>query len=1267
MKESALEFNNLKLKVETLQTQHESLVVQKEQGEDVVEQVGKLTTDIAQAMDEVEKYEVALGLSDDDPHVAEIENDLRENLREIENKIKKISGENGKEAISELTPEQENALIEIMEAEEKIRMLSQEMKELGSKNAEMHPEDFKLRMQALEIEMLQTRGAIHKFEKNLGVDRNDAEIKQAEQEIRSRPQEQGKIAAYSESEKQFDQKLDKAIDFLNTVNVQLKEHGHTMDTIHNLENSDNPQDQEFFRSLVQQFESRNIDAELDFLTRENPNKFMDSLSRLHDPAMRADFLRQFLDKTSIYIPKLVESMIQNVPRESEEFKRLQKNINGKINEEQLKLERTTLEKLSAEETLDKFLQNPELCDSTQRELFFSKASDLFETSVQNNDVATIQNFYTKLSTWSGGQDNIPRNCFPKALREVLFSNADMFRVLSGGMVSEDYEHYARNLGNDEIYKKLIPEIFIKQAEVSKYIKNLQGPLDVDKFQTFLGERGLSFLDINEDVRSRAFDLLIRENKGSVNELFGKLGIVFSELPPDDKFFIIEKNPIERGVLLSQCSLEDFSYILQNGSSWIFFEEIPEKYRQYLKEDIQEYVHRNVDNIYNKKEIGYFEYFSEENFKYILQFAREIKLSEIPEQYRESLKEDIKKYIQRNAVKIILENHTDFLEMFSVDDYKIAIEASYSYSIYSSHVPEKYRKELEPVFFKKITSEIDASPDSSSILNVLRQEVFMRDQIFDYLQNKVNADENEKQENKEIKIRRLQNIQESFWISDNEEKLPIEVREVLEQFKNEFGNKGKNIVALAIAAYGIEDPKIFKEKMQEIREIINKYNPENIPDGAHVSMGIEYEATDSISNEYSKESALGYRRDALLVSQSANLGIGGGGVNAAHEFFTKPTYNPYLLLVETKLLQDAGFFDLNFIKYPLASRGYHLSLVGDSGLLPNKNMYFLHNVMTMAQLAGITAGEDNRSTKGIYNKEYEVISDRKQSGARCEIKGMATDSIEQYEKTIVTAHHAGIAIQLCQKYLNKDIEQLENIPDSAQEFEKMLIDTGSLAMPFNTDQERDIVFEWMKFQGDIVIAVEQQNESFIDTEFHGSFIDKKGNYDDSMSEKVLARENAQRLVTENMTEEELHRSVSIDTSYLFQNQQTGLVNALTHLNNFFLLKAVRPSEGQYLRIKQPDGTETKMINLSNINGLWNMNDEGYQARDKDPLGDNQTKSIVDNGGVLRDGYYRVGGVSEEMIIHKSQILLNRFNKRMQGLLKTPGVKREIINSGTLVSA
>jgi len=290
---------------------------------------------------------------------------------------------------------------------------------------------------------------------------------------------------------------------------------------------------------------------------------------------------------------------------------------------------------------------------------------------------------------------------------------------------------------------------------------------------------------------------------------------------------------------------------------------------------------------------------------------------------------------------------------------------------------------------------------------------------------------------------------------------------------------------------------------------------------------------------------------------------------------------------------------------------------------------------MAQLNGVIAGKDVTSVKGIYEKRLDDVFDgNRQGGVRVEMKGGGCDSVEQFERAILTSHYAGVAIQLCDRYIANDStgDALLEISDDPEAFEQMLETSGGLLTPFRNIRERDMVHSWMLLKRDMVLAVDQHNESFFEGEFDGSFVNPKGEYVETADQIDVIRN--QRLVSEeDRVSEAFKKRLHIEPTRLFGSSTPAFENAIVRTNNIFL--------------KGPNGKENSSVNAGSM--LMTMK----RAGSRDLVEGRPQDSIFDRpDGTLRDGYYSVQGASEEMITHKSQILLGRFNTTMERLLRMP---------------
>ena len=875
-----------------------------------------------------------------------------------------------------------------------------------------------------------------------------------------------------------------------------------------------------------------------------------------------------------------------------------------------------------------------------------KIIPIFEKAIKEGDFQFVESLLSRIDESAKllGQNksSLYYSCTPR-YGGGNWAEEDQKSILLGKMPFWVFGRYKSNFEENEISKKLIPKEYYERNFIKDIIRDNDGLHRLGLFKDY---------QINDDLDKKIHDL--------ANESNDKLSIVedkeihtLSEtLKQKAKENFSEFNRGSRANRLFEIfTKNDFEELIKSG---VGVEGInPSQLPRYLDKDISDYlvsqwkeklksglkIESEYDHSYHGDDI--FRHFNIDDFKELSASGVVVSQSRVPFYKLKEFKEE--SLYLFDAFKSIPENEQgDFIKKIENTKFLKLIENTSFNEVETNNLINKLRDSSSEESKKYLEIKFSIQEGIANLSNggtdfIADKEI--RDNIFEEIQKNFSSIENEV--SVRTKMIKIQNIQESFWVMDSRERLPKQILETLKKFEDQYGNKGKNLVALAISAYGTENPEKFSDKMKIIEEVLSKYNSDTIPHGTHVSMGIEYEATSSIDESYTQDSILGYKKDIELVSRSANIGKGSGGI---HEIATKPTYNPYLLLAEIKLLQDAGFLDFNFEKYSKAPRGYHLSLVGESGLNVNEDAYFLNNLLTMAQLTGILAGKNIKSTKDIHKKSFDIFENNKQKGERVEIKGMGCDSVEQFEKAIITAHHAGIAIQLCNRYI-PGVIQFAEVPDTAKEFEQMLVNTNSLTKSFESDKERDIVYEWIKLKRKVVDAIGQHNESFVDSEFAGFVLDKNGNYIDT-SEHIDVVRNKKLIDQEKLQSTKFQDEIHLSIQDLYTAQQSKFVNALVNTNNIFL--------------KPPQANENSPVNAKAV--LDTLKKENYNG-----IVDGDAKqSIFENRGELRDGYYYIQGASEEMISHKSQILLNHFNNAMEELLKEVS-QNKVRNRNNVITA
>jgi len=500
-------------------------------------------------------------------------------------------------------------------------------------------------------------------------------------------------------------------------------------------------------------------------------------------------------------------------------------------------------------------------------------------------------------------------------------------------------------------------------------------------------------------------------------------------------------------------------------------------------------------------------------------------------------------------------------------------------------------------------------------------------------------------------------------------------------KNHFREKGRTILTLMMAKergkISSEEPLAIWEVLEKVKVQIEKYesiiqqgDSNNVPSGIRASIGMEYEVTSSVVQEYETQNYSSYKNDVQLLSKYARIGQ---GADASHEFAFQPTDNPYLVILELKLLQDLGFIDLNFNEYTQAARGYHITLGGEVGMSPEVHTYFLQSMLSLSNFLGINAGN---SITGIYEGIYDKGSDsnhRPLFGSKltpmAEFKSFACDKFEMFERAILTSHNATIAIQAANKYTKIDsfegINQLRpNFPQNSELFYSQLQTSGLLKEEIKNLRIREIIFSWFRLQVESLNLIEDHNQNFLNNETIGYFDgnndwveardfalrDNKGKFE----EYLMTRVNKIR-GTQNQSPysnlEEYFQELKVRPEGFFRELDPGLINIFKNINNLSLKTGEVP-EGK------PDERAFDQANLGStmITKIGNKIEDlpGYPNKPEE-------MSIFDRDGKIRKGYYYFQGFSEQMITHKAQTLLLEFNGRMSQIINQKEVDTTIFSN------
>lgn len=486
----------------------------------------------------------------------------------------------------------------------------------------------------------------------------------------------------------------------------------------------------------------------------------------------------------------------------------------------------------------------------------------------------------------------------------------------------------------------------------------------------------------------------------------------------------------------------------------------------------------------------------------------------------------------------------------------------------------------------------------------------------------------------------------------EPSLGEEIKEFNES--HSISDKGLTIVTLLAAreAGTNKDPKeftaVFKGELLKYKEVLDLVDAESIPDGAHASIGMEYEVSKSIANEGYLQStgSEDYKEHILRISEYAKVGQ---GRDAVHEVATRPTDNPYAMLLEMQLLQDLEFFDFNFEKagFEKGGRGYHLTIGGERGLTVNGSVNMLQNLLVMTNWGGVNAGKNvdvltsARNSNIRQRSESDSIKVFENASRSVEFRSLSLDKKESFERCVMTSYYGSVAIQSFEKYfsdvyLDEDfLGQIVNddvMDNAANLFAFLDKKFPSEQSRKPSKKEKEIIFQWLLLAAKTTEIIQDHNQNFYDNEAVG-YSDNEGRWVDT--EAFNGQQNSSRfdsvVAGENITLEQYLERTHINPSNIFNSASVDFVNGLTAINNLFL----KPS-------REIGGDKANALALLETTKFGNGELEEVRGR-------GLRTSLVDTRGKGREGYYSLQGGSERMVIHATQIALLEFNKQMEKLL------------------
>lgn len=502
-------------------------------------------------------------------------------------------------------------------------------------------------------------------------------------------------------------------------------------------------------------------------------------------------------------------------------------------------------------------------------------------------------------------------------------------------------------------------------------------------------------------------------------------------------------------------------------------------------------------------------------------------------------------------------------------------------------------------------------------------------------------------------------------------------------KYPVGDKGKTLAVLeAYNGFSAEEDlagnlAALAEELGRVAEIADRFGGEGVPIGARTSIGMEYEIMDSTAEAYGEETDGDFSDDIERLAELADIKKGNDG---EFEVATRPTDNPSLMIKEMELLEQAGFVDLNFRKpgYREGAHGYHMTIGGERGLdvegmTPDLLMATcLQNILLMSGWGGINMGKHieevdsarSEPVRGRGKYDLEKVLDGYDEVKAAELRALSVDSFEPFQRAVLAGYYGGVAIQNMLNH-GKEDAMLHGRPLMGF-FDD--VDGGDMDGVWHLFRHRDLVvmegvtmdeksksvlLEWMDLVGGVMEDIERHNESFLMDQTVG-YADADGRWvevDEFGGERnerrfleAIGVENSE-LLTAYFDENLRIETAESEGLFAYEDSDVAkLINKMTDLTNLFL----KPGKQMHVEAEAEDDEDERPGEMfedrANARAVLTNTKIGNmfeQARVDAPY-----RSVFDDDGKMREGYYYYQGGSEKMLIHSVQTRLLRFIENMR---------------------
>ena len=275
-----------------------------------------------------------------------------------------------------------------------------------------------------------------------------------------------------------------------------------------------------------------------------------------------------------------------------------------------------------------------------------------------------------------------------------------------------------------------------------------------------------------------------------------------------------------------------------------------------------------------------------------------------------------------------------------------------------------------------------------------------------------------------------------------------------------------------------DSKSIKNMLLWVYSRLEKYKPiidtyKNV--AVKTSIWIEYEVWIEVASWYKNLTWNNYIYDIETLSEYSWIAK---WLDAVHEIATKPTDNPYLVLLEMQLLQDLDFIDLNFKKddYSKWSRWLHINLWWEYWIKLDRDVYFIQNILLASNIWARNIWDLMTHEWNLYDKN-EILNKRKANWIK-DITDIRLDIINDFEVIRDRGSNVDVLFWI-EKTAAVEYRMLNII--NSENFERLILSIFNLNMAkqgFNNKWEAsDIWKEYIKLKNDIRKIIINHNKNF----------------------------------------------------------------------------------------------------------------------------------------------------------------------------------------------